>query len=201
MNRIRRPQLSYANVMSTVAVFVALGGTSYAVSRNSIGTLQLRANAVTSAKVKDRSLRTGDLAPSARVGSRGPRGLQGVPGPAGPAGGAAAAPPEPWQGLSLAAGWGNYGSPYDSAGVRRDSAGRVYLRGLVTRTDGLPPDDSPIGTLPAGYRPAKRLIFIALGNSAAARIDVLPNGQVVRMSGAAGEKDYTSLDTVSFWPA
>ena len=34
---MRRPQLSYANVMSTIAVFIALGGTSYAVARNSVG--------------------------------------------------------------------------------------------------------------------------------------------------------------------
>src|ERR671917_1110778 len=78
--RIRRPNLTYANVVSTLALFVALGGTSYAVARNSVGSAQLRANAVTSAKVKNRSLRLTDLSPSARTGTRGPRGPAGPPG-------------------------------------------------------------------------------------------------------------------------
>jgi len=194
---MRRPQLTYANVMSTIAVFIALGGTSYAVARNSIGTVQLKRNAVTSAKVKDRTLRTSDLSPSARVGPRGPRGVQG---PAGPPGTAANSVPEPWKALSLAAGWGNYGDPYDGAAYRKE-VGRVYLRGLVTRTDGVPPASSPIGTLPAGYRPAKRLIFPANGGTTTTRIDIAPNGQVIWIQGTAAEKDYTSLDAISFAPA
>jgi len=49
--------------MSTAAVFVALGGGAYAVSvpRNSVGTTQLKANAVTGAKVKNRSLLLSDF--------------------------------------------------------------------------------------------------------------------------------------------
>jgi hypothetical protein len=195
---MRRPQLSYANVMSTVAVFIALGGTSYAVARNSVGNAQLRKNAVTSAKVKDRSLRKNDLAQSARVGTRGPRGLQGPSGPQGPAGGTA--PPDAWKGLSLAAGWANYGTVYDGAAYHRED-GRVYLRGLVTRTDGLPPGESPIGTLPAGYRPEKRMIFAANGGPQVTRVDVAPNGQVIWVNGTPKEKDHTSLDTISFVPA
>jgi hypothetical protein len=193
--RRRFPQLSYANVMSTIAVFVALGGTSYALARNSVGNVQLRKDAVTSAKVKDRSLRTSDLAPTARVGSRGPRGLQGPPGPAG-----GATPPETWKGVSLAAGWANYGAEYDSAAYRRED-GRVHLRGLVTRTDGLPPARSAIGTLPVGYRPAKRMIFAVNGGPQVARVDVAANGQIVWFSGNTGEKDFTSLDAISFAPA
>ncbi len=52
-------RLSYANVMSTVAVFLALGGAAYAVvslPKNSVGANQIKPNAVSSSKVKDRSL-------------------------------------------------------------------------------------------------------------------------------------------------
>lgn len=92
------PRLTYANVMATIAVFIALGGTSYAVSklpRNSVGAAQLRSGAVTSEKIKDRAITRADLAADAlSVGPRGPRGPQGLgggTGPAGPAGGTGAA--------------------------------------------------------------------------------------------------------------
>lgn len=195
---MRRPHLSYANVMSTIAVFIALGGTSYAVARNSVGNLQLRKNAVTSSKVKDRSLTKRDLALSARVGSRGPRGPQGASGPQGPPGGTTA--PETWKGISLAAGWADYGGDYDGVAYRKED-GRVFLRGLVTRTDGLPPTRSPIGTLPAGYRPPKRMIFAANGGPQTIRVDVGANGQIIWVNGTINEKDFTSLDTISFAPA
>ncbi len=195
---MRRPRLSYANVMSTIAVFIALGGTSYAVARNSVGNVQLRTNAVTSAKVKDRSLHKRDLAPSARIGTRGPRGPLGATGPQGAPAGTTA--PEAWKDVSLAAGWANYGAQYEGPGYRREG-GRVHLRGLVTRTDGVPPASSPIGTLPAGYRPAHRMIFSANGGPTSVRVDVAPNGQIVWVAGMLGEKDYTSLDAISFAPA
>ena len=50
-----RGRVSFANVMSAIAVFIALGGTSYAISqlpKNSVGKKQLKANAVTTAKIK-----------------------------------------------------------------------------------------------------------------------------------------------------
>jgi hypothetical protein len=58
-----RSRLTYANAMSTIAVFVALGGGAYAVTvpRNSVGTKQLKAGAVTGAKVKNRSLLLSDF--------------------------------------------------------------------------------------------------------------------------------------------
>jgi hypothetical protein len=49
-----RGKLTYANVMATVAVFVALGGASYAATelpRNSVGTAQIKEAAVTPAKL------------------------------------------------------------------------------------------------------------------------------------------------------
>jgi hypothetical protein len=55
MEALRR-RLSYANVMATIAVFVALGGSAYAVTqlpKNSVGAKQLKKNSVTAAKIKD----------------------------------------------------------------------------------------------------------------------------------------------------
>jgi hypothetical protein len=61
--RVLRARVSYANVMSTVAVFLALGGGAYALSvpRHSVGRAQLKRNAVTGAKVKNRSLGARDF--------------------------------------------------------------------------------------------------------------------------------------------
>ena len=63
MSRVR-PRLTYANVMATVAVFLALGGISYAalkLPKNSVGTKQLKKNAVTGPKVKADALTGGDI--------------------------------------------------------------------------------------------------------------------------------------------
>jgi hypothetical protein len=92
-----RPRLTYANVIATLALFLALGGgAAYAASnlgRNSVGSKQLKAGAVTGAKVKDGSLSATDFA-SGQVprgergpaGDRGAQGERGVPGAAGAAG-------------------------------------------------------------------------------------------------------------------
>src|SRR5688500_9282597 len=76
-------QLSYANVTATIALFIALGGSSYAalsLPRNSVGTQQIRPGAVRSVDVKNRSLQVSDLSSTARAA------LAGRIGPAGPAG-------------------------------------------------------------------------------------------------------------------
>jgi hypothetical protein len=57
-------KLSYANVMATIAVFIALGGSAYAagqIAKNSVGTRQLKKNSVTGAKVKNGSLTGADI--------------------------------------------------------------------------------------------------------------------------------------------
>jgi hypothetical protein len=197
---VRRPQLSYANVISTIALFVALGGTSYAVARNSIGTAQLKTNAVTSAKVKNGSLRTGDLAPAARIGQRGPRG------PQGPAGGSPAAltadlQPEAWRPLEFSGGWADYGGGFTPASFRKDKQGQVHVRGLVTQTVPPPTHTQVIGVLPAGYRPATRMLFGSAGgnNDAFASVDVEPDGSIVWLTGSQVERNYTSLNTIAFY--
>ncbi len=54
-----RGRLTFANVVSCLALFVALGGASYAAlkpAKNSIGAKQLKKNAVTTAKVKNEAI-------------------------------------------------------------------------------------------------------------------------------------------------
>ena len=84
----RRP--SPAALMAFLALLIALGGTSYAaitLPANSVGTKQLKKNAVTSKKVKNRSLKAVDFAsgqlpqgPKGDAGARGPQGVQGEKG-------------------------------------------------------------------------------------------------------------------------
>lgn len=73
---IERPRITYANVIiSLVAFVVVFGGGAYAgsqLAKNSVGTKQLKRDAVTGAKVKDGSLAGRDLAPGV---------IPGVPGP------------------------------------------------------------------------------------------------------------------------
>src|SRR5438876_670108 len=83
--RLRPP--SPAMVVACLALAISLSGAAYAVStalpRNSVGTVQLKNNAVNSAKVKNASLRAVDFATGQiPVGPQGPAGPQGPPGAA-----------------------------------------------------------------------------------------------------------------------
>jgi len=90
-----RPALNYANVLATVALFLALGGTTYALTlprnsvdskqlrRGSVGSAELRRGAVRSRDIRDMSIALKDIAEDARSALRG---QPGPPGPAGPSG-------------------------------------------------------------------------------------------------------------------
>jgi hypothetical protein len=79
-----RRHLTYANVMATLGVFLALGGVSYAalkLPKNSVGGTQIKKNAVTSTKVKNGSLKKSDFATGQLpAGAPGAQGLPGVAG-------------------------------------------------------------------------------------------------------------------------
>ncbi len=90
-----RRHLSFANITSLIALVFAMGGTGYALTlpKHSVGSKQIRKNAVTSAKVADRSLRVRDFArgqlpagPPGAPGATGPAGVKGADGAQGPAG-------------------------------------------------------------------------------------------------------------------
>jgi hypothetical protein len=85
MRAIRRLRLSPALVVAAIALMVALADTGLAtvsaLAPRSVGTVQLKNNAVTSAKIRNGQVRLADLHRTARrPGPRGPAG------PAGPAG-------------------------------------------------------------------------------------------------------------------
>ncbi len=70
LSRIRS-RLTYSNVVASMALFIALGGVSYAavtLPRNSVGTAQIKRNAVTGSKVKNSSLTGGDVKNSSLTG-------------------------------------------------------------------------------------------------------------------------------------
>jgi hypothetical protein len=84
-----RDRITYANVMATVALFVALGGVSYAavnLPKNSVGAKQLKKNSVNSAKVRNGSLTLSDFKRSQRAKLRGAKGATGAPGAPGVSG-------------------------------------------------------------------------------------------------------------------
>jgi Collagen triple helix repeat (20 copies) len=166
-------------IISLIALFAALGGTSYAAV-----TKLLPRNSVGSAQVVNGSLQTADLSARARSalrGARGARGAQGLAGPAGPSGsqgpkgdtgaagaagavgatgpkgdtGAVPTPAAPILVPTFSNNWVTWDPGYEVS-YWKDPFGVVHLTGSVA--DGLVSDDThsyPLFTLPPGYRPAQ----------------------------------------------
>jgi hypothetical protein len=68
-----QPRLSYANVMATIAVFLALGGAATAaltVPKKSVGAKQLQTDAVTNPKVADNAINSPELNNNAVTNSK-----------------------------------------------------------------------------------------------------------------------------------
>ena len=69
-----RSNLTYANVMSTIAVFLLLGGgaafAATKLGKNSVGTKQIKNNAVTTAKIKNRAVTEAKIAAGAVTGAQ-----------------------------------------------------------------------------------------------------------------------------------
>lgn len=102
MKQIKK-RLTYANVMSSIAVFLVLGGATAIAAgqlgKNSVGSKQLKKNAVTTAKIKNGAVTGAKVKPGSLkassfaagqlpAGPKGDKGAPGAPGAPGPSFGA-----------------------------------------------------------------------------------------------------------------
>jgi hypothetical protein len=159
-----RTRLTFANVTSCLALFIALGGASYAATqlpKNSVGAKQLNKNAVTTAKVKKEAITAAKVKKGTLTGKQinlsklgtvpnathaasadsipqaEPVHIVGAPGQPGFENGAENFP------VKLS------GLGYPPVGFYKDAFGIVHLEGAVKM-----PAEGIAFTLPPGFRPA-----------------------------------------------
>jgi hypothetical protein len=181
-------------VVALIALFVALGGVSYAaisLPANSVGTRQLKKNAVTATKIKANAVNGSKVAANSLTGAKI---LESSLGPvpsaneatnavnatnaanAAHAATADALPALSFTTLTLKNGWvGNcYGGGVPQ--IAKSSEGVVYFRGELCRNSGT--SDNPFA-LPAGFVPTNEQWLTADQITAATgRIYINPSGEV-----------------------
>jgi hypothetical protein len=192
MRQIRK-RLTYANVMSSIAVFLVLGGAAFAASglpKNSVGTKQLKNNAVTSAKVKNNSLTGADIklsslgtVPSATNADNATNASQlgGTP--------AASYVKGPVESVHLIGAAGqpefqnacaNLGLGFQPAGFYKDPFGIIHLVGDITSCSS---ESVLVFTLPDGFRPTTSQRFsVHNTDTTVGTVRVDPNGEVTTFS-------------------
>ena len=141
-----RSRLTYANLMATIAVFVALGGTSYGVATGSIGSREIKNNSIRSKDVHDNQLRSRDvrnfslLSKDFKPGQlpSGPTGATGPTGPRGPQGSTGIS------GLERVVGSSSFDSDSSKLAFAECPAGKQVISGGYDVTGGKtgnPPDE------------------------------------------------------------
>jgi hypothetical protein len=188
-------------VISLIALFVALGGTTYAATSlpaNSVGTRQIKNGAVTASKLNKRvavkSAITAQNATYAKT-AQNATALGGYP-----ASYFALAAIEPAHIVGATSqpafqnGWsGSVGADDEGLSFYKDSWGIVHLQGNAGNVN---PSTNTIFTLPTGYRPAKNLYFAVYGSGgSAAYVQIASNGNVTVIGPS---ENYVGLSNVTF---
>jgi hypothetical protein len=205
-----RPKLSYANVISTLCLFLLLaGGAAYAAShlaKNSVGSKQIKKNAVTTAKIKNGAVTTGKIKAGAVTGAQVANGsLTGAQVDASTIGTVPTAEranslpsPEAWHEVgqpgqpAFMNDWSNFELEASTAAFYKDAQSVVHLKGTLSGSK----DATAAFFLPAGFRPSQILTFPTTGVSAVASMGVFPDGEVrpfCNVSGCA-----PTLDGITF---
>ena len=183
-----RSRLTYANVMATIAVFIALGGGAYAA-------FNLPKNSVKSKNIVNGQIKPADVSSKTLNGAEDWHDAD-------------------FDSSAAFCIWSNYGNGQNDAGYFRDRAGVVHLRGVVRVSDGGDTctfgfsQDKHIFSLPAGYLPEHSEALATISNNAPARVNVLRQsfgtdgpGAVMIEPGfptVADAKQWVSLDGLSF---
>jgi hypothetical protein len=130
-----RSRLTYANVMASIAVFIALGGTSYGLANGTIGSPQLKNNSVRSKDIRNNQVTSADVRNSSLLVKdfkRGqlPAGPQGATGPQGEAGAPGSA-----RAYALIGGNGSVNRSKNVIGVSHTAASGIYCFDLPFTPD------------------------------------------------------------------
>lgn len=87
--------------------------------------------------------------------------------------------------------WKRYSQTYEAPAFYKDITGLVRFRGAVASGT----INNPIFTLPSGYRPGSREIFVAMSNTGVSQLDVTADGDVIPVSGGT---TWFSLSGISY---
>jgi len=179
MGRIKG-RLTYANVAATVAIFLALGGVSWAVTtlpKNSVGSKQIKKNAVKSKKVKDGSLLSKDF----KAGQI-PAGKQGPPGAKGDTGAKGATGPSDAYASSATSASIHLAGPFTASVVEQLSlpAGSYVVTGTATIDNA---DNANTGTASCALITDPQSSF-AFGRTGLDKNSTFDDVRVVSMTGA-----------------
>jgi phage minor structural protein len=99
-----------------------------------------------------------------------------------------------WIAPTLLNGWVNFGSGYETAGYYKDALGFIHLKGVIkSGTMG-----AAAFTLPVGYRPSYKKMFIVPTAGGAGRVDVDTSGNVIVVNYGSATNGYVSLDGITF---
>lgn len=218
MRKRLRGKLTYANVVSSLCLFLLLGGgaalAAGQLARNSVGPKQLKKNAVVTAKIKNGAVTGAKLAAGAVTAEKIAAGsLTGAQVNASTLGtvptaqtantaktAAALAPSEPWHLVgapgepAFAASWFSIDTSFEEVAFYKDQTGIVHLRGPAGGGSGL--GGEVIFSLPPGFRPDpfKFLAFPVLCDCEGGRLEISGSDGALSVLKA----EVVDLDGISF---